>query len=90
MADRPLFIGIGEHGITADNVTCLSNFNFAERRTIVWDPGTLVGELANTNAVTPGSVADNETAQAAMKYLDARRNAISISLAKIAAENFPS
>lgn len=72
----PLFIGIGKNDINADSALYLSDFNFAERRTIVWDPDTLIGELANVTGVTPESSANYVNAEAAMKLLKTRGEAV--------------
>ncbi len=76
MTDRPLFIGIGENSVDADSALYLSDFNFAERRTIVWDPDTLIGELAKITGVTPESSAYYVNAEAAMKLLRTRHEAL--------------
>ena len=60
MDDLPLFIGIGNNGIHADHVSYLSNFNFAERRTIIWDPDTLLEEIYNFTKVPVNTTINNK------------------------------
>ncbi len=76
MTYPPLFIGIGENSVDADNALYLSDYNFAERRAIVWDPDTLIDELAEVTKVTPENLADYENAKAADKLLNARGEAV--------------
>lgn len=45
MATKPLLIGVGSNTIDADSTTYLTDYNFVERKVIVWDPVILWSEI---------------------------------------------
>lgn len=73
MFDRPLFIGLKNHDCRADDTEYLSDYNFSERKRIIWDPNSLVSEFLELGVVVQGALNSNHKTLVLEKLMDRQR-----------------